>query len=1648
MLLLANHATTAVDLDSDGLSDLWQLNYGAESEVATGDPDGDGFSNAEESSAGTDPFSATSFPELGPFRLDPSGSPLLLDFPTEAGKFYQLSASTDLENFTTFGPIITGDGSTQSLTLEAEEASLRQGRILQSLWTNVTGPELESLTELASFPEQPDGTNELAEFETLRIKGTGFGGRLQALVTVPESGNSTFALSAGSPARAYLSTDSDPANLTIVAEVFAAQDDILPGEWDRHASQRSAPILLTAGQRYLLEVHYLALTTESHCQIGWSGPGITDTALITSEHLAPLELLPAGSNQQDLFRHDYETQTGTIWPNNTEIVIAPTGMTGNAEKFNGDPGNLAAETLVLPAASSDHLYATWQFNMSAGHDDVHFYFQGPDAQEEGPRVNLEERNNFTTVAVRTGGTYGVRQIDVEFDTTYRVELVASLDTPFTYQQGLSTRTVAPDTFDIYITDAFGRLIGSELGLTFKDEGENVVSVFDRVRAASITNPNIIVDSWEITDGKIAGNGYLKSNVSDFTLDVEKQFFQLQINDGDQDSDGLSDWEELLLARHQPFLFFDAETVTGTSDTAAISSLLGNNTGTPTISLAASDTAAYEDNSPNTSDNHGSILLTRTGTIAPVTVSLCIAPLENTGNTATVCDGSCCSLVGSAGDEVAEPEDYRLQDAEGNLVTDTVTFALGEMSKTLTVIAEPDLINEYPETLNIAVAESTDASYEISSSTNGASIQLFDLPENPANNAIFTGSFSQDGNAVIASQGSGFTTAILNGPRTRLTLSNEFSNLTSVQQDAHIHKSNAGPAPGDIIYSITNVPGAESEPPPASDPYLGFLTDYEWDLTESSGAVPTAGGPASKQTIIDSLFGQQSESPLYLNIHTVDNPAGEIWAFLNLTGGSITDPGNPIAAAIAGSAEYPQLFGDELEAEVRRFLNQATFGATDNQVATLVANIEAERLIDADYHRATAFEDWMDQQMALQQTYLLDYHLATDFQYMTLNGVFDPTLNPSNTEFTTPTRPTTWPTVDRTNADPEKWHLTGPYPLTRRDLSLTDENMLRVEPSNRERRHAHWQLMLNARDQLRQKMGFALQQIVVVSADATAIRDSPHAASNYQDQLNVRAFSHYRDVLGYVNWSPIMGKWLSSLGNQKGLDIDGDGADDISPDENLARENMQLFSLGLFNLWPDGSLRLGPDGAPNNTYNNDDIREFAKVLTGQSFGITNDRDLPWGGIPFDLLEVNDNFGRNQNQARVFEIKYNYPMRMFGEYHDRSAKTFAGVTIDNTNITDPTLQGIADIEDAMDWLAGSPGDGNPDFDMVHSHGSTPAFISLRLIQRFTTSNPSRDYLHRVATAFKDSEGDLGATLKAILLDSEARVLDPSETVFGLKKSPLEAYLQLARSLEVVTYIPLTDPNNSYPFDTAPGDYSNPDLYLNNFGYPASQLANQERNQRYLQNSTITSGTSGLQMVPFRQETVFNWYLPDYAPSGPIADAGLVSPELQLANEPDVMRNLNYHQYLLRSSQGLYIDSLGGSSATQRLAFASDNAVNNNDNIRFDRERWAALLYPATAPTATPDRSSESLADEALLDELDRRLCYGFLKRKYPYDPSDDDDPAIAGIDDLLKNPRELIIDSITEGHNDPFSGNNDDSDRQRKLIDALYLLSICPEFQVKK
>jgi uncharacterized protein (DUF1800 family) len=271
------------------------------------------------------------------------------------------------------------------------------------------------------------------------------------------------------------------------------------------------------------------------------------------------------------------------------------------------------------------------------------------------------------------------------------------------------------------------------------------------------------------------------------------------------------------------------------------------------------------------------------------------------------------------------------------------------------------------------------------------------------------------------------------------------------------------------------------------------------------------------------------------------------------------------------------------------------------------------------------------------------------------------------------------------------------------------------------------------DQLRLRVAFALSQIMVVS-ERSALNQFPTALAAYYDILNQNAFGNFRELLEQVTLSPAMGVYLSHLGNQK-----PNPALNIRPDENYAREVMQLFTIGLVELAPDGSIRRDAQGQPIPTYDQAVIESFARVFTGWMFA---------GSASF--LQPSFNFDE--------------PMQPFQNFHDTDAKTLLrGTTL-------PANQGArADLEAALDNL--------------FAHPNVGPFISKQLIQRLTSSNPSPAYVARIAARFDDNgrgvRGDLAAVVRAILLDDEAR--RPAASAAGKLTEPLLRLTALWRAFD---------------------------------------------------------------------------------------------------------------------------------------------------------------------------------------------------------------------------------------------------------------------------
>jgi uncharacterized protein (DUF1800 family) len=280
------------------------------------------------------------------------------------------------------------------------------------------------------------------------------------------------------------------------------------------------------------------------------------------------------------------------------------------------------------------------------------------------------------------------------------------------------------------------------------------------------------------------------------------------------------------------------------------------------------------------------------------------------------------------------------------------------------------------------------------------------------------------------------------------------------------------------------------------------------------------------------------------------------------------------------------------------------------------------------------------------------------------------------------------------------------------------------------------------DQLRQRVAFALSQICVVSRRDPNLENKPLSVSDYYDIFVRNAFGNYSDVLREVTFHPVMGRYLSHIGNQK-------ARPEINqyPDENFAREIKQLFSIGLWELNTNGTRKLDGFGQPIPTYGNAQITEFARVFTGLWFG-----GQPWGGN-----------GWSDDDSSV-------PMQMWAEKHDFGAKTLLnGFTIPPRA---PTVENaIRDVDDALRNL--------------FEHPNTPPFISRQLIQFLVTSNPSTNYVARVAAKFANDgagrRGNLAAVVRAILLDEEARdarwFLSAPE--FGRLKEPVHRAMAVARA-----------------------------------------------------------------------------------------------------------------------------------------------------------------------------------------------------------------------------------------------------------------------------
>ncbi|MEO8102496.1 MAG: DUF1800 family protein [Betaproteobacteria bacterium] len=392
----------------------------------------------------------------------------------------------------------------------------------------------------------------------------------------------------------------------------------------------------------------------------------------------------------------------------------------------------------------------------------------------------------------------------------------------------------------------------------------------------------------------------------------------------------------------------------------------------------------------------------------------------------------------------------------------------------------------------------------------------------------------------------------------------------------------------------------------------------------------------------------------------------------------------------------------------------------------------------------------------------------------------------------------------------------------------------------------WKKYFEAPDQLRQRVANALSQIMVISMQNNTIGDQACAPAAYLDLLGANAFGNFRSLLKGVTLSPAMGEYLDMKGSAK-----ADPVLNIIPNENFAREVMQLFTIGTVMLNADGSVQFA-NGAPVNTYSEADAQSVARALTGWNFA-GQDQTLSWRWLYPDVPYPSDAASAAKACAawstpmapwtatyRSSDDKRN----ITGGAHDTSAKTLL------------TYPGSAGFSQNLPAGQTPMQDIDAVVDNLFNHPNVGPFIGEQLIQRLVTSNPSGAYVSRVAAVFNNNgagvRGDMKAVISAILLDAEARTAVSSQlNNFGKLREPVLRFTHLHRAFGAVM-------SNGYR--------SIYDL----------------------------GGSDALGQSPLRAPSVFNFYHPDYEPSGPLSQAGLVGPEFEISNSASISGFMDFSKY----------------------------------------------------------------------------------------------------------------------------------------------------------
>lgn len=448
--------------------------------------------------------------------------------------------------------------------------------------------------------------------------------------------------------------------------------------------------------------------------------------------------------------------------------------------------------------------------------------------------------------------------------------------------------------------------------------------------------------------------------------------------------------------------------------------------------------------------------------------------------------------------------------------------------------------------------------------------------------------------------------------------------------------------------------------------------------------------------------------------------------------------------------------------------------------------------------------------------------------------------------------------------------------------------------------AWWNQALGSADQLRQRVVQSLSEILVISLRDDTIGFVPYLAAGYLDMLSTKAFGNFRQIIEGVAKSPAMAHYLSHIRNMPPV------PNRRIPDQNFARELIQLFTLGLSKLNMDGTYQLDASGQVISTTNKTDIALLSNVFTG--WGLDNNPPVgPMVGTETDNVAGFFNSPQTRRSPRYLKSMIGYPA-----YHSTQAQATEQLYPGNANPPPLTfLETPFSFGTTPDESLGKA------LDIIFAHQNLAPFIAKQMIQRMVTSNPSPGYVYRVATAFKNANWDMQALIRGILLDDEARNTSKanSNVTYGKLREPLLRITHLMRAFGVTI---------CYPSET---------------------------------DNVSSSDTINLNQSPLLAPSVFNYFSPTYQFSrGSMASLGKVIPEMQIATEATVAAYINAVYAIVQNGivriDGSVVVYTGQLTLTEEIAAAgSPAAVVALINAKLFGGSMSAGLQTHLVTAATP-------------------------------------------------------------------------------------------------